>query len=216
MTDLTPRPEHHFTFGLWTVGNPGRDPFGHEVRAAVDPVDTVHRLAELGAYGVNFHDDDLVPPGSSAGERDAVVNRLRTALDETGMKVPMATTDLFSRPVFKEGVDVLLGDVVPSARMPFSIPADDSDLPDFDRDATSFRYDRWHGWWRLRHGTPPSRSMASRSAAAATRSWRPARSATPASATARRSCSCTPSSRSTTAPIACRLRPGRGARRRHR
>jgi xylose isomerase len=103
MTDLNPRPEHRFTFGLWTVGNPGRDPFGHETRAPVDPVDTVHRLAELGAYGVNFHDDDLVPPGSSAQERDAVVKRFRTALDETGMKVPMATTNLFSRPVFKEG-----------------------------------------------------------------------------------------------------------------
>ena len=64
MTDhLTPRPEHHFTFGLWTVGNPGRDPFGHEVRPPLDPVETVHRLAELGAYGVNFHDDDLVPFG---------------------------------------------------------------------------------------------------------------------------------------------------------
>ncbi|MFP4513150.1 MAG: xylose isomerase [Acidimicrobiales bacterium] len=104
MTDhLTPRPEHRFTFGLWTVGNPGRDPFGHETRAPLDPVDTVHRLAELGAYGVNFHDDDLVPPGSSAQERDAVVKRFRSALDETGMKVPMATTNLFSRPVFKEG-----------------------------------------------------------------------------------------------------------------
>ena len=62
MTDTyTPTPEHHFTFGLWTVGNPGRDPFGHEVRPPLDPVESVHRLAELGAYGVNFHDDDLVP-----------------------------------------------------------------------------------------------------------------------------------------------------------
>jgi xylose isomerase len=62
---FTPRPEHKFTFGLWTVGNPGRDPFGHEVRPALDPVDSVRRLAELGAYGVNFHDDDLVPFGST-------------------------------------------------------------------------------------------------------------------------------------------------------
>ncbi len=100
---LTPRPEHKFTFGLWTVGNTGRDPFGHEVRAAVDPVESVHRLAELGAYGVNFHDDDLVPAGSSASEREAIVKRFRVALDETGMKVPMATTNLFSRPIFKEG-----------------------------------------------------------------------------------------------------------------
>jgi xylose isomerase len=104
MTDVyAPRPEHHFTFGLWTVGNPGRDPFGHEVRPPLDPVESVHRLAELGAYGVNFHDDDLVPPGSTAAERERIVKRFRKALDETGLKVPMATTNLFSRPIFKEG-----------------------------------------------------------------------------------------------------------------
>ena len=101
--DLTPRPEHKFTFGLWTVGNQGRDPFGHETRPALDPVESVHRLAGLGAYGVNFHDDDLVPPGSSSAERDAVVARFRAALDDTGMKVPMATTNLFSDPVFADG-----------------------------------------------------------------------------------------------------------------
>jgi xylose isomerase len=100
---LTPRPEHHFTFGLWTVGNPGRDPFGHDVRPPLDPVDSVHRLADLGAYGVNFHDDDLVPFGSTPSDREAILKRFRTALDDTGMKVPMATTNLFSRPVFKEG-----------------------------------------------------------------------------------------------------------------
>jgi xylose isomerase len=98
-----PRPEHHFTFGLWTVGNPGRDPFGHEVRVPPDPVDILHKLADLGAYGVNFHDNDLVPHGSSPQEREAIVKRFRKALDETGLKVPMATTNLFSRPVFKEG-----------------------------------------------------------------------------------------------------------------
>jgi xylose isomerase len=104
MTDVfTPRPEHHFTFGLWTVGNPGRDPFGHEVRPPLDPVEVVQRLAELGAYGVNFHDDDLVPYGSSPAEREGVLKRFRRALDDTGMKVPMATTNLFSRPIFKEG-----------------------------------------------------------------------------------------------------------------
>jgi xylose isomerase len=100
---LQPAPEHHFTFGLWTVGNRGRDPFGHEVRPPLDPVEAVHRLAELGAFGVNFHDDDLVPPDSSTDEREAIVKRFRRALDETGLKVPMATTNLFSRPVFKEG-----------------------------------------------------------------------------------------------------------------
>ena len=104
MTDpYEPRPEHHFTFGLWTVGNPGRDPFGHEVRPVLDPIEAVHRLAGLGAYGVNFHDNDLVPAGAPAGEREAIVKRFRRALDETGMQVPMATTNLFSRPVFKEG-----------------------------------------------------------------------------------------------------------------
>lgn len=98
-----PRPEHHFTFGLWTVGSQGRDPFGLEVRDPLDPVEAVHRLADLGAYGVNFHDDDLVPHGSSPVEKDAVLKRFRKALDHTGMKVPMATTNLFFRPVFKEG-----------------------------------------------------------------------------------------------------------------
>jgi xylose isomerase len=101
--DFIPRPEHKFTFGLWTIGNPGKDPFGCEVRPPLDPVESVHRLAGLGAYGVNFHDDDLVPPGSSAQDREAIVKRFREALDQTGMKVPMATTNLFSRPVFKEG-----------------------------------------------------------------------------------------------------------------
>ena len=104
MTDAyLPRPDHHFTFGLWTVGNRGRDPFGYEVRPALDPVESVRRLAELGAYGVNFHDNDLVPFGSTAQEREAIVKRFRQALDETGMQVPMATTDLFSQPVFRDG-----------------------------------------------------------------------------------------------------------------
>lgn len=103
MSSYEPRPEHHFTFGLWTVGNTGRDPFGHEVRSPLDPVESVRRLAELGAYGVNFHDDDLVPHGSSAAERQRIVGRFRAALDATGMKVPMATTNLFSLPVFRAG-----------------------------------------------------------------------------------------------------------------
>ena len=79
--EYTPTPDDHFTFGLWTVGNRGRDTFGHETRPALDPVDTVARLAELGAYGVNFHDDDLVPPGSSPAEREQIVKRFRRALD---------------------------------------------------------------------------------------------------------------------------------------
>jgi len=104
MTDaFTPRPEHHFTFGLWTVGNQGRDPFGHEVRPPLDPAESVRRLAALGAYGVNLHDNDLVPHGSTPSERETILKRFRTALDETGMRVPMATTNLFSLPIFKEG-----------------------------------------------------------------------------------------------------------------
>src|SRR6478672_5447104 len=98
-----PTPADRFTFGLWTVGNRGRDPFGFEVRPPLDPVDAVHRLADLGAYGVNFHDSDLVPDGSSPSERESIVKRFRRALDATGMKVPMATTNLFSHPVFKDG-----------------------------------------------------------------------------------------------------------------
>jgi len=99
----SPRPEDHFTFGLWTVGNRGRDPFGDQVRPHLDPADAVAHLAELGAYGVNFHDNDLVPFGASAGERDKIVRNFRNALERTGMKVPMATTNLFFHPVFKEG-----------------------------------------------------------------------------------------------------------------
>jgi xylose isomerase len=99
----TPRPEHRFTFGLWTVGNPGRDPFGDPVRPPIPPTRIVERLAELGAYGVNLHDDDLVPRGSSAAERDRIVRAFKEALDATGMKVPMATTNLFSDPAFRDG-----------------------------------------------------------------------------------------------------------------
>jgi xylose isomerase len=100
---LTPRPEHRFTFGLWTVGNPGADPFGPPTRARLDPVDSVRRLAELGAWGVSLHDEDLVPYGSSAAERDRIVARFAAALEETGLGVGMATTNLFSHPAFKDG-----------------------------------------------------------------------------------------------------------------
>ncbi|MGI5483667.1 xylose isomerase [Streptomyces lavendofoliae] len=98
-----PTPEDRFTFGLWTVGWQGADPFGTATRPALDPVESVERLAALGAYGVTFHDDDLIPFGSSDSEREAVVKRFRDALDRTGMKVPMATTNLFTHPVFKDG-----------------------------------------------------------------------------------------------------------------
>src|SRR3954449_11733881 len=100
---LTPRPEHRFTFGLWTVGNPGRDPFGGPTRAPLDPVDSVRRLSELGAWGVSLHDEDLIPYGSSAAERDRIVARFKSALEETGLGVGMATTNLFGHPAFKDG-----------------------------------------------------------------------------------------------------------------
>ncbi|HMB79993.1 MAG TPA: xylose isomerase [Vicinamibacterales bacterium] len=103
MTRLTPTPSDKFTFGLWTVGNRGRDPFGEFVRQPLDPVTAVHRLAELGAYGVNFHDNDLVPIDATPADRDRIVRDFRQALDATGMKVPMATTNLFTEPVFKDG-----------------------------------------------------------------------------------------------------------------
>jgi len=92
-----------FSFGLWTVGWRAGDPFGDPTRCALDPVEAVHRLAELGAYGVTFHDDDLIPFGSAASERDKAIARFSGALAETGLIVPMMTTNLFTHPVFKDG-----------------------------------------------------------------------------------------------------------------
>src|SRR3972149_6385868 len=97
------QPEHRFTFGLWTVGNIGRDPFGAPVRQQLSPVEIVHLLSEVGAYGVNFHDNDLVPIDATPAERDHIVKDFKRALQETGLKVPMATTNLFSDPAFKDG-----------------------------------------------------------------------------------------------------------------
>jgi xylose isomerase len=95
--------EPRFTFGLWTVGNPGRDPFGGPTREPLDPVDTVRKLAGLGAWGVSLHDDDLVPWGTPAAERDLVVARFKAALEDSGLGVGMATTNLFGHPAFKDG-----------------------------------------------------------------------------------------------------------------
>jgi xylose isomerase len=100
MPDFTPTPADRFTFGLWTVGWQARDPFGDASRPALDPVESVHRLAELGAHGVTFHDDDLL---AVEPDRDKAIAAFKKALDETGMKVPMATTNLFTHPVFKDG-----------------------------------------------------------------------------------------------------------------
>src|SRR5438309_5834343 len=95
---VKPTPADKFTFGLWTVGWQARDPFGDATREAIDPVESVHRLAELGAYGVTFHDDDLVPFGSDDATRRQTIDRFKKALAETGLKVPMATTNLFTHP----------------------------------------------------------------------------------------------------------------------
>jgi xylose isomerase len=98
-----PRPEHKFSFGLWTVGNVGRDPFGEPSRSPIATSRIVEKLAALGAWGVNLHDNDLVPAGSSAAERDRIVREFRRALDDNAMVVPMATTNLFTDPIFKDG-----------------------------------------------------------------------------------------------------------------
>ena len=100
---LNPTPADKFTFGLWTVGWQARDPFGDATRDALDPVRTVNELAARGAYGVTFHDDDLIPFGSDESARRGHIDRFKKALAETGMKVPMATTNLFTHPVFKDG-----------------------------------------------------------------------------------------------------------------
>jgi xylose isomerase len=99
----SPKPQDKFTFGLWTVGNRGRDPFGDAVRSSIPPTRIVEKLAELGAYGVNFHDNDLVPFSATPAERDKIVKEFKKALKDNGMKVPMATTNLFYDPIFKEG-----------------------------------------------------------------------------------------------------------------
>jgi xylose isomerase len=100
---FTPKKEDKFTFGLWTVGNRGRDPFGDAVRDTVPPVRILERLSRLGAWGVNLHDNDLVPFNATPVERDRIVREFKKALDDTGMVVPMATTNLFYHPVFKDG-----------------------------------------------------------------------------------------------------------------
>jgi len=99
----TPKPEHKFTFGLWTVGNLGRDPFGGPVREPKSPAELVHLLAEVGAYGVNFHDNDLIPIDATLAEAGSIKKAFHRALAETGLAVPMTTTNLFSDPAFKDG-----------------------------------------------------------------------------------------------------------------
>ena len=103
MADYTPTPQDKFTFGLWTVGWQGVDVFGTAVRPPMDPAQAVHRLADLGAYGVTFHDNDVFPFGSAESERERHLKPFREALDATGLAVPMITTNLFSHPVFRDG-----------------------------------------------------------------------------------------------------------------
>ncbi|MCK5921823.1 MAG: TIM barrel protein, partial [Methylococcales bacterium] len=98
-----PKPGNRFTFGLWTVGNVGRDPFGDAVRESKTAVELVHLLAEVGAWGVNLHDNDLIPIDATLAERNQIVTDFKQALADTGIVVPMATTNLFSHPVFRDG-----------------------------------------------------------------------------------------------------------------
>jgi xylose isomerase len=103
MSDYTPKPEHKFTFGLWTVGNRGADPFGSATRPHKSPAELVYLLGDVGAYGVNFHDNDLIPIDATPAEAESIKKDFRKALDDTGLVVPMATTNLFSDPIFKDG-----------------------------------------------------------------------------------------------------------------
>src|SRR4051794_5716727 len=103
MSDLPPDPKKKFTFGLWTVGNIGRDPFGGPVREPISPVQICDLLGEVGAYGVNFHDNDLIPIDATPSEDARIRKEFKKALKDNGLVVPMATTNLFSDPVFKDG-----------------------------------------------------------------------------------------------------------------
>ncbi len=103
MANYEPKPENKFTFGLWTVGNRGADPFGYAVRDGKSPAELVRLLGEVGAWGVNFHDNDLIPIDATPSERDAILKDFKQALADTGIVVPMATTDLFREPIFKDG-----------------------------------------------------------------------------------------------------------------
>lgn len=100
---LSPTKNDRFSFGLWTVGWAGQDPFGVATRAPLEPVEALHKLAELGAWGVTFHDNDLFPFGADAKTRDAVLSQFRVGLESTGLTVPMVTTNLSTHPIFKEG-----------------------------------------------------------------------------------------------------------------
>ena len=98
-----PEPQHKFSFGLWTLGNRGRDPFGDAVRPTFPPNEIASVLGEIGAWGVNLHDNDLVPIDATPKEREKIVCEFKTACKEAGVVVPMATVSLFFHPVFRDG-----------------------------------------------------------------------------------------------------------------
>ncbi len=100
---ITPTRDDKFTFGLWTIGWVAQDPFGSATRAPINGPDAIRKLSELGAYGMTFHDDDLFPFESTDAERRAAIDALKKACDETGMVIPMITTNTFTHPVFKDG-----------------------------------------------------------------------------------------------------------------
>ncbi len=103
MADYQPEPQHKFTCGLWTVGSPGGDPFGKAVRKALSLVEIVHLLAEVGAWSVNFHNNDLVSIDATPAKHDRSVKDFKQTLNDTGLTVPMATTNLFNDPAFRDG-----------------------------------------------------------------------------------------------------------------
>jgi xylose isomerase len=179
-------PTNRFSFGLWTVGWRAADPFGDPTRPALDPVDTVHKLAELGAWGVSFHDDDLIPFGTGAAERSRIVERFKGALADTGLVVPMVTTNLFTHPVFRDGGFTSNDRSV--RRFAIRKVARNIDLA---AELGARTYVFWGGG-RDRRSTSP-RTSARRSSATARR-WTPSRSTSSTRAT---SCA-SPSSRSPT------------------
>src|SRR2546423_3637967 len=97
-----PKPEHKFSFGLWTIGNRGRDPFGEAVRPAIPPVDIVALLADVGARGVNLHDNDLIPIDAKPAEREQIIREFKQACERHKIVVPMVTVNLFFHPIFRD------------------------------------------------------------------------------------------------------------------
>ena len=100
---LTPTPADKFSFGLWTVGWAARDQFGQASRPDLDPFDSIRKLSELGAWGFTFHDNDVIPFNASEDERERLIKKIESTIEETGMTCEMVTTDTFAEPIFKDG-----------------------------------------------------------------------------------------------------------------